>query len=300
MNTDFLSVSLGETMALTTAVVWAFAVILFKKSGETVHPIGLNLFKNLLAAALFLPTIFIFGETLVRDVPAEDYLLLLLSGVLGIGIADTLFFKSLNAIGAGLSAVVDCLYSPFIIGLSILWLGESLNFWQIVGVVMIISAVLTATSERKSSSIERRNIIIGVLWGVLAMAAMAVGIVMFKPLLNRSPLLWATEIRLVGGIVVLLPVLLFHPSRKAIVRSVMSSKRWGYTLSGSFVGAYLSMVLWLAGMKFTQASIAAALNQTSNVFIFIFAAIFLRDRITTFRLIGIGLGVAGALIVTFS
>ena len=58
---------LGEILALAAAVVWAFAVIMFKKSGEAVHPIGLNFFKGALAATLLVPTIWIFGETLFRD-----------------------------------------------------------------------------------------------------------------------------------------------------------------------------------------------------------------------------------------
>ena len=78
---------------------------------------------------------------MLRDVPAYDYWMLLVSGALGIGISDTFFFMSLNRLGAALSAIVDCLYSPFIIGLSVLWLGESLSVIQILGVVMIVSAV---------------------------------------------------------------------------------------------------------------------------------------------------------------
>ena len=255
---------LGEVMALAVAIVWAFAVILFKKSGEVVHPIGLNLFKGLLAAVLLVPTAWLFGESLLRPVPAEEYILLLVSGALGIGIADTLFFKSLNALGAGLTAIVDCLYSPSIIGLSILWLGESLSFWQAIGAAIIVSAVLSILVEKHETGKGHRRVFLGVLWGVLAMFAMAVGIVMIKPLLNRSPLLWATEIRLLGGLIILAPMLLLHPSRRAIVASVRAPQRWVYTLSGSFLGAYLSMILWLAGMKFTQVSTAAALSQTSN------------------------------------
>lgn len=294
-----LDTYLGEAMALLTAITWAFAVILFKKSGETVNPIGLNLFKNVLAAILFIPTAWLFGETLLRPVPFNEYLLLFLSGALGIGVADTLFFKSLNALGAGRSAIVDCLYSPFIIGLSMLWLGETLSLWQLFGVTMIVSAVLSIMHERKRNMIDRRKIFLGILWGVLAMASTAVGIVMIKPLLEHSPLIWATEVRIIGGLAVLAVVLLLHPSRWVIIASVGSSQRWIYTLSGSFVGAYLAMVLWLAGMKFTQASTASALNQTSNIFIFIFAALLLKEKITLLRLIAIILGVAGALLTTF-
>ena len=61
----------GQILALLTAVIWAVAVILFKKSGETFHPLGLNIFKNVLAAALFLPTMWLMGESLFRPVPME-------------------------------------------------------------------------------------------------------------------------------------------------------------------------------------------------------------------------------------
>lgn len=290
---------LGEIFALSTAVVWAFAVILFKKSGETVHPIALNTFKNLLAIVLFIPTAIFLGESLLYHVSVNDYLIIFISGALGIGIADTMFFKSLNLLGAGMSAIVDCLYSPFIIGLSILYLNESLSVLQVVGVGMILSAVLTATHIKGRGNLSRHDLIWGIIWGALAMATMAVGIVMVKPLLERSPLVWITQMRLVGGTIVLVLILLFHPLRHKIVASLYNVKSWRYTISGSFFGAYLAMILWLAGMKFTQASTAAALNQTSNVFVFIFAAILLKEAINLQRVIAIIMAVSGAFLVTF-
>jgi drug/metabolite transporter (DMT)-like permease len=290
---------LGELLSFCTAWVWAFAVILFKKSGETVHPIGLNFFKNSLATVLFVPTLWVFGEPLFRQVPVTEYLLLIASGALGIGIADTLFFMSLNRLGAGLTAIVDCLYSPFIVGLSFLWLGESMSVWQLLGVLMIVSAVLTAAQSKGRGHIARHDLLWGIVFGVVAMACMAVGIVMIKPLLNRSPLIWSAEIRLFGGVLILGPLILLHPARRRITSSIITSRSWAYTVFGSLIGAYLAMVLWLGGFKYTQASTASALNQTSNIFLFIFAAIFLRDIINTQRTIGIILGVAGAFLVTF-
>lgn len=291
---------LGETLALATAIVWAIAVILFKKSGESVHPMGLNLFKNLLAVILFLPTLWFYEGFIMYPAPWEDYLLLLASGALGIGIADTMFFACLNRLGAGLTAIVDCFYAPFIIGLSMLWLGEVLSMLQVVGVVLIISAVLTATYPRQSNSIDRKNLIVGITYGILALALMALGIVMIKPLLNRSPLLWVTETRLVGGVVILLLMLAFHPTRRKIIKSVYAAGGRTYTVTGSVIGGYGAMLMWLAGMKFTQVSTAAALNQTTNIFIFIFAALFLKEKINFQRSVGIILAVFGALLVTFA
>lgn len=290
---------LGESLALVTAVVWALAVILFKRSGESVHPIALNLFKNVLAAVLMVPTLYLVGETLWRPVGANDYLILLLSGVLGIGLADTFFFMSLNILGAGLSAIVDCLYSPFVIALSIIFLHESLSLLQVAGVLLIVSAVLGVTSGKWVVDIPRKDLLRGTFWAALALLLMAAGIVMAKPVLERSPLSWAMGWRLVGGIFALLIILLLRRDRRAVMATLWGTRHWGYVIGGSWLGAYAAMFLWLAGMKYTQASTAAALNQTSNIFVFIFAALLLREPITLARSIGIALGVAGAYLVTF-
>ena len=289
----------GELLALITAVVWAVAVILFKRSGESVHPIALNLFKNVLAAALVVPTLYLVGGSLWRPVSAGDYLILLVSGILGIGIADTFFFMSLNILGAGLSAIVDCLYSPFVIALSVMFLGESLSLLQVLGVLMIISAVLGVTSGKWVVDIPRHDLLRGTFWAVAALLLMAAGIVMAKPVLERSPLAWAMEWRLMGGILALLVVMLFRRDRRAIISTLMGTRHWGYVLGGSWFGAYAAMFLWLGGMKYTQASTASALNQTSNIFIFVLAALLLREPITLVRTVGIVLGVAGAYLVTF-
>ncbi|MFC1761310.1 DMT family transporter [Planctomycetota bacterium] len=289
---------LGEILALTTAIVWAFSVILFKKSGESVHPIALNTFKTTLATVLLIPTLWLGGKSLFHAAPVGDYVLLLLSGAIGIAVADSMFFKSLNLLGAGLSAIVDCLYSPFIILLSVVFIHERLSWMQIAGVLLIISAVLTVTSRKANGTIKRHDLVRGALWGMFAMATMAVSIVMVKPLLNRSPLLWVTEIRLIGGCLFLYALLLFHKRRKSILGSLLVAGSWKYTVVGSLLGSYVAMVLWIGGMKFTQASTAAALNQSSNIFVFIFAAIFLKEKITAWRLLAIVIAILGVLLVT--
>jgi drug/metabolite transporter (DMT)-like permease len=292
---------LGQILAVLTAIVWAAAVILFKKSGEQMHPISLNLFKNTLAVLLILITMPFMGETIFRHVPIEDYILLFISGILGLGIADTFMLKGLNLVGAGLSAIVACLYSPFIIALSIIFLGERLAFLQIIGAAMIIMAVLTAVGKNGhlKHNISRRNLWLGILYGALANIATAVGIIIIKPLLARSPLLWATEMRLFSGIAVLVLATLFHRDRNKIALPKMNFRGWIFTISGSFAGAYLSLILWLAAMKITLASIAAALNQTSTIFIFLFAYLFLREQLNTRKIIGLALGMTGTILVIF-
>ncbi len=288
---------LGQTLALLCAVFWAIAVIFFKKSGETVHPIGLNLFKNLLAMILIIPTMMVFRETFFRPIPFSEYAIFLISGILGMAIGDTLFFMSLNRIGAGLTAIVGYMYSPSIILFSVLFLKESLNLLQIVGVILILSALLSTTQIKLPKNLSRKGLLIGLLWGTLASIATAIGIVLIKPMLGKTPLLWATEIRLLAGFISLSIITLFLPSRKRIITSIFTTKGFGYTIGGSFFGAYLALIVWIGGMKYTQASVAAPLNQISNIIVFILAAMILKEPITFRRILAVIIAFGGAILV---
>ncbi len=290
---------MGEAFSLMAAIIWGLAVILFKKSGERVHPVALSLFKNILAFVLFAVTLVLFGERIIRDVPVSQYGLLFLSGVLGLGVSDTLLLKSLNLLGAGFWAIIACLWAPAIITLSFIFLDESMSLLQLCGVALIIIAILTVSTRKANLDIPKENLLWGIFWGILAVASGAVGIVIIKRLLEQSPVLWVTEIRLFGGISTLLFVFLFHPKRRNIITTLKSTQSWGYTLGGSLMGTYLAMLVWLIGMKYAEASIASSLNQTNNIFIFLFAWLILREPITRRRIIAIILGVAGAFIVTF-
>ncbi|UCE27223.1 MAG: DMT family transporter [Candidatus Coatesbacteria bacterium] len=290
---------IGETFALASALVWALAVICFKKSGETTHPLALNLFKDVLSLILFVPTLYFFGETLFIPASPGEYAVLLVSGVLGIAIGDTLFLKCLNVLGAGLTAIVTFLYTPFTIGLSILFLRDVLTFYQVIGAALIAFAVLVASLKPGTTGLTKKALLYGLGIGLLAIVSSAAGLVMIKNLLDRSPLIWVVEIRLVGGVIALLAFLPFMRNRRAVISSMFSKQGFKYTLLGSLSGAYLGMVFWLAGMKYSLVSIATALSQTSNLMVFAFAALLLKEPITSRRLAGILMAVAGALLITF-
>ncbi len=289
----------GEVLSFISAILWGFAIVLFKKSGETIHPIALNLFKDFMAFILFIPTMIIFGVPFINKAPIAHFLIFFLSGIVGITVGDTLFFGSLNLLGASLAGIVYCLYSPFVVGLSVIVLGERLSALQGFGIFLIILAVFIVTYKKGRAQVSKRKTILGILFGILANLAFAIGIVIIKPLLGNYPVLWSTEVRLFGGIIGLLLILVVHPSRRLIISSLHTSKEsWKYTLGGSFFGAYLSMLTWLSGMKYTLASIASALNQTNTVFVFLFAILILKEPFNRKRAISVVLAVAGALLVS--
>jgi drug/metabolite transporter (DMT)-like permease len=288
---------LGETLSVLSALIWAFAIIVFRVVGQRVHALGMNLFKSALGASLFALTLVVSGESFLPALPGHHYLLLFLSGLLGIAVADTLLFIALNKLGAELTAIVDCVYVPFVIGLSILFLGERINPVQSAGVGFIVLAVFLITRQKSEALISRRALMAGIGAGVLSMFFSAAGIVLMKPVLNHASLIWASFFRLASGAVFVGLTIAVRPERRAIVKPLRSLKNVRLLVPASFLASYLSLVIWMGGMKFTQASIAAALNQMSTIFIFILAAVFLKERITPLKLAAVVLAFAGAILV---
>ena len=286
--------SLGEILAASSGLAWAVAVVLFRVSGRRIHPIGLNLAKTLLALALMAPTLLVLGERLSPAVPFSTTGLLLLSGVLGIAVSDTLFFYALNRLGAGLTAIVDCFYSPFVIGLSFVMLGERLTFVQLAGAALVVSAVLTLSKEGKLEHIARRYLVLGIVYGVLAMFFVAFGIVMVKPVLGSVSVFWSTFVRLAGGGLALALLVPFLRNRRAVVAPLFEPSNWKALLPASFFGSYLSLVLWMGGMKYAKASVAAVLNQLNTIFIVIIAAVVLKEKLTGWKLLAVLLAFVGA------
>ncbi len=290
---------LGEIMAVGAGLVWAFAVILYRTTGRAVHPLGLNLFKTALGSLLLAATVLALGQPVLPDRPWQSYALLAASGIIGITVSDTLFFACLNRLGAGLTGIVDCVNVPFIILFSFVFIGERLSLRQSLGVVLILLAIILVTGKKDAALPPRRDLLPGIGLGVLAMITMAAGIVMVKPLLHQTPVIWATFLRSAAATAALAAVMLFHPGRAAILRPLRTPANWRAMVPAAFLGSYIALVAWMAGMKFTQASVAAPLSQLNSVFIFVLAAIFLKEKITGIKTAALVLATLGAVFVSW-
>ncbi len=292
------SPSFGEILAVSSGFIWAVAIIIFRVLGRKIHPLGLNLYKTVLAFILIVITMAVLGEPLWPRLPSRDLALLLISGIVGIALSDTLFFQSLNRIGASPLAIVDCLYSPFVISLSYIFLNERMTALQIFGVVLIISAILTVTRHKSTEKTSRKDLVAGILLGVLAVFLIAVSIVIIKPVLDSVSIFRATLVRLFGGAAALLLITPLHPARREILRPLTELANWKGLLPASFFGSYFSLILWLGGMKYAKVSVAAALNQLNAIFIVVLAAIFLKERLTAWKLVAVALAFVGAFLAS--
>ena len=287
----------GEAFALASALIWALAVILMRRSGETLPAFELNLFKNCFGLVLLIPTILLVDGLVLPYYTLPELSLVLLSGLLGIAIADTWYLTALNMMGASRTGIVSSLFSPFVILLSAVFLGERLVPWQWLGFVLVMAGVLLVTWRAHRSSVDKDHLKKGLFYAVGAVFMMAVGIVMVKEVLETRSFLWTMGLRFVGGIAGMLAYLLIRERWQSAKRNFSKPQPWGTILLASFLGAYLALILWLAGYKLIDASVASILNETNVVFIVFLAWLMLGEHISRRKLVGMGLTVAGVIIM---
>lgn len=287
-----MNFGLGEFFSLASAATWAVGVILYRRLGQTLPPLALNFLKNLLVLGMILPAVPLLHGLELPAFSAAQVALALASGFVGIAMADTLYFRALNELGAGRMGIIGNLYSPLVIVLSFAFLGERLTAMQVGGFALVTAGVLTIAMARAAEATPVAHRVKGFVLGVLSIALMAVAIVMVKRVLEAQPLMWVTLLRLVGAVGGLFLVALATGNLRRL-RANGARFDWRLLVLAAFVGQCLSMVLWLAGYKFTQASIAAILNETASVWIVLLAWLWLKEPLGRRGAIGVALTLGG-------
>jgi drug/metabolite transporter (DMT)-like permease len=108
------------------------------------------------------------------------------------------------------------------------------------------------------------------------------------------------ELRLAGGVAGMLIFMLARGRWHSTMQSFRQPQPWGTIIVASFLAAYLSLILWLAGYKLIDASVAAVLNETNGAFIILLAWLMLGEKISRRKLAGISLTLGGVLIMVLN
>ena len=287
-----MSTGFGELCSILSALCWAIGLMFYRQLGATLPPLQLNFLKNLLVLGMLVPAIPLLHGLDLPHFTAWQALAAVASGVLGIGIADTLYFRALNELGAGRMGVLGNFYSPFVIVLSFFFLDESLTVFQLIGFALVSLGVWIAAWPRAGSEARPAHAVRGFMVAMLAIVLMAVSIILVKRVLEQQPLLWVTGLRMVGAIIGMAAIAWFRGEAAQLAPPTVGMP-WRKLAFAAFIGQFLAMVLWLAGYKYTLASVAAILNETASIFILLLAAVWLKEKLTRRAIIGVGLTLTG-------
>jgi len=290
---------LGGAAALGSAAAWAVGSILFRRIGDEVSPLGMNLGKGLLGLILLGLALLVVG---IEPVDAVSLGFLFASGLVGIAAGDTLFFMALIRLEPRLTLLLATIGQVFTVLLALVILGERPAVLAWPGMALVLGGVTWVMRERLGGEtpdlLHQRRM--GIVYGLLASLCMSVGILLAKVGVESVPALQATFLRLVAGVAGL--VVWGVATRKLLswlapFRSLRRVRSMCLAVAViMFGGFYLSLV----ALKLTDASIASVLNATEPLFILPLAALVLGERISARAGAGALVAVTGVALVMVS
>ena len=124
---------IGILSAFGAAVSWTYACFIWRSQTQKYKAIDINLIKNIIAFLFFTPAFINISST----IELKNIFILLVSGIIGIGLGDTFYLKSLQTIGTRKTLSVETL-SPLMAAFSgKIFINEDLTIKSWVGVIIV-------------------------------------------------------------------------------------------------------------------------------------------------------------------
>ena len=286
---------LGIAAALLSALAWAVGAVMYKKLGERISSVGMNLAKGVINVLLLAVTVLLTGFS---PMDAPTFILLGISGIIGISLGDTLFFEALRKLGPQVLVVLSMLGQVLTALFAVAFLGEKLTLPMWLGIGLVAGGVAFVVSAKFTGGSTTRSSAAGLLCGVGAVLCMSSSVVVAKQGMAEISAVQGTFIRMLWGTAGLL---LWGAARGQVVawiepfrEAALAKKFFVLVCLVSFGGFWLFHV----AIKNTDVAVANTLSSTEPLFVIPLAAIFLKERITWRMTLGTAVAVAGIILLS--
>ena len=240
---------IGIFSAFGATLSWTYACSIWRTQTNLYKPIEINFLKNIIAFIIFSPVILFFNYS----THYKYFLILLLSGVIGIGLGDTFYLKSLKLIGTRKTLSIEAL-SPLIAAITgTLFIDDHLNTNAWIGVV-IVSGALVKIIRKKSYLLDKdsklvinNNSLDKYVYAFLSVLCAVIAALLSRFVLLESDLtpIFTTEIRLFGSIIFL--SIITKMKLNFFINKFDSKEKNKFIISvimGTNIGIYLQQIVF--------------------------------------------------------
>jgi|Deesub1362A_J573_1020465.scaffolds.fasta_scaffold00094_77 DME family drug/metabolite transporter len=266
----------GEAAALLAALSWAIASVLYKKGLYKIEPFPANIVR-LVIGTFFVTFSYILVKGLDFQASLEPLLYVVAGGLVGLGLGDLLFLKSLKYAGVSRAVPISSTYPLFTILFSTVLLKEKAYVSTVLGTCLIVAGIWLL-HEKTDSENQQSGILFAI--GTAITWAFSIYLTSFG-LRSVEPFL-ATTIRL--PLVLLFLSIIFYSTGGRITPEKIS---FAYLGIASVLALGVGSFLFLYSITLIQTARATSLSSVIPLFSTVFAIIFLKERVTLRMTIGI-------------
>jgi DME family drug/metabolite transporter len=171
---------IGEFAALGAAITWAVAPIMYKQALSGVSPVSANIVRcasNAGFLVLFLVASGLAG--VLASLPVGVAVVVIVSGLVGLGVGDTLYMFALKSIGVARAVPLATSYPLFSLLWATLLLGQAVTASAVVGTLVILLGIWLLSRQKAENKFHvHGRALTGVAVSLLAALSWSVSITM--------------------------------------------------------------------------------------------------------------------------
>ena len=283
---------IGEFAGLGVSVCWTMSALFFEKAGHKIGSLSVNFIRLLFAIGFLGITTFISkGIFIPTDATGYQWFWLGLSGFIGFFLGDMLLFQSYMVIGSRTAALIMSLAPMITAIIGWYFLDEILAPKSIIAIIVSISGIIIAISNRKM----KLNIPFkGFLLAFGGALGQAIGLILSKKGMGHYDPVSATQIRAIFGLIsfgILITVFRRWPKIQQAFSHTSAMKS---VTVGAIFGPFIGVALGLFAIQQTKTGIASTLMALVPIFIIVPSAIMFKEKIKPQQVIGALISIAGA------
>jgi drug/metabolite transporter (DMT)-like permease len=172
---------IGELAALGAALSWAAAPILYRKALLNTKPVSANIVRCATNAGVLVAALLLLGNVeALTALPARTLVLVVISGVIGLGVGDTLYMIGLKYVGVSRAVPLASAYPLFSVVWAVFLLGQPLSLADALGAAVIILGIWLLSRERgdENTGVKGRLAFIGLLVSLVTALVWSISITM--------------------------------------------------------------------------------------------------------------------------
>jgi drug/metabolite transporter, DME family len=298
------SLLIGELAAVGAAFCWAVAPLFYRQALFKAKPMAANIVRCSTNAVVMLIILFALGKWgTLASLPLNVMVIVVVSGIIGLGIGDTLYLYGLKTVGVSRAVPLSATYPLFTLIWATLLLGEPVTVTAVAGAVVILAGIWLLSREKTDSGDREKGQL--VLTGLVASLATAIiwsvslslmDIVVKMPgvgTLDANYAIITLRIASIAGFLLLLSPLL---ERERSFLKVSRSTAIGLCVGG-LIANTLGWLLMNYSFTATVSTQAVPISSITPLFSAFAGFLLFREKATLSRVLGVVVVVIGVVLI---
>jgi DME family drug/metabolite transporter len=276
---------IGELAALGAAVSWTVSAVLYKKALMQAKPVSANIVRLTCTGVVLLALLVVLGKTEVMiTMPQNVIVMASVSGVIGLGVGDTLYMMSLKDVGVSRAVPVTCIYPLFNLLWAVSLAREAATFSVVLGAVIIVLGVwlLSQADQTVEPAVQKRVLYRGLALALATAIVWSVSITMMDLAVKETPDLdHALVVNVVRVIAIAVSFFAVSPIMdRGLGFLKMSRKTVATLIAGGIVALGLGWFFLSYSFMETLESRAVPISSTTPLFSTLTSIVLLHEKVT--------------------